>query len=68
MRKHMTHGQMVKINKLLRNGVTDMAEIQALVPVHQECIKSVAKKYLAEQKPVKKASGKKKDAPVDPIS
>ena len=78
MRKHMTHSQQVQINRLLREGVTDMAVIQAAVPVHEDCIKGVARKFGNEKKaaaaetPVKKAAPKKaapkKAADVDPIS
>jgi hypothetical protein len=83
MRKHMTHSQQVQINKLLRQGVTDMAVIQKAVPVHEDCIKAVARKFGNEKKaaaeatiaaaetPVKKTVKKaapKKAADVDPIS
>ena len=68
MRKHMTNGQMIRIKKLLSNGVTDMAELQAVVPVHADCIKQVAKVYLESQKADGKKPAAKKKAAVDPIS
>ena len=78
MRKHITQAEILRIEKLLRSGVNKLDEIQAIVFVHSDCIKAVAKKYSNTQKRLKKeaADAKKaaKDAPkeedsaVDPLS
>jgi len=65
MRKHMTNSESLRIMKLLRNGVTDMAEIQSQVFVHADCIKQVALKFKKQTTPKR---GSKKKEEVDPIT
>jgi hypothetical protein len=76
MRKHITQAEVLRIEKLLNNGVTDMAEIQTVVFVHSACIQQVVDKFnnqsgaaVAEapvDAPPKRR--RKKAAPVDPLS
>lgn len=41
MRLHMTNGELVRIRRLIKRGVTSIPEIQAIVPVHVRRIKEV---------------------------
>ncbi len=70
MRRHMTNSELNKIRKMLTAGVTDMGEIQAVVPIHVDCIKNVAEQYVKSLKAAKKKPGIKVAAKpaVDPIS
>ena len=62
----MTNSEINRIRNMLAEGVTDMAEIQARVPIHSDCIKNVAEQFVKQQKAAKKKPAK--TAAVDPIS
>ena len=79
MRKHMTQAELLRIERLIRSGVTDPAEIQEQVMVHAECIQQVltksentaARNAAAEggEKPTPRRRRKKSAAAeVDPLS
>lgn len=76
MRKHMTQAEILRIEKLLRSGVTDIAEIQTEVFVHAECIQQVITKFenTAARDAAAEGGGKpapkrrRKKAAVDPLS
>jgi hypothetical protein len=71
MRKHITQGEVLRIKKLVRAGVTDRAEIQASVFVHSDCIDAVLGSIKRDEAKAKTAAPKKKATPkavVDPLS
>lgn len=78
MRKHTTQAEIHRINKLLRAGVTEVAEIQAEVFVHAECIERIITKFENQKaaaaaaaepaEPAKPTRKKVKKAAVDPLT
>lgn len=65
MRKHTTQAEILRIQKLLRAGVTDIGAIQKQVFIHADSIQAVKDVFDKQNKPVKKP---KKKAAVDPLS
>lgn len=65
LRTHMTQAEILRVNKLLRAGVTEIAEIQTEVFVHATKIQKVIDVYI-KQNPKKKS--RKKAAEVDPLT
>jgi hypothetical protein len=71
MRKHMTHAEQLRIKKLLKEGVTDIAQIQQEVFIHASCIQGVIDHYgvpAGEASAAPKRRRKKVVAEVDPLS
>ena len=65
MRKHMTQAEVLRTERLLRSGVTELAELQKEVFVHAECLERVVTKFNNANAPKKKPRRK---AAVDPLS
>ena len=73
MRKHITQAEILRIEKCLRGGITDKAEIQKIVFVHEACIDQVINKFNNQpgNAPAEEASKPKRrsrKAAVDPLS
>ena len=66
MRKHTTQAEILRIQKFLRTGVTDVEEIQKQVFIHADSIQAVKTKWENQNK--KTAKPKKRKAAVDPLS
>lgn len=49
MRTHMTQAEILRINKLLRAGVTDIEEIQKEVFIHADNINQVIRKFKKQE-------------------
>lgn len=67
LRTHMTQSEILRVNKLLRSGVTKIEEIQTEVFVHATKIQKVIDVY-NNQNPKKKSRKKAAPAEVDPLS
>jgi len=65
MRKHITQAEILRIEKLLREGVTDKAMIQGIVFVHEDCIDQVVAKFNKTNPKAKPKAVAKKETAAD---
>jgi len=65
MRTHTTQGEILRIQKLLRNGITEVEDIQKQVFIHASSIQKIVDLWKDQNK---KTGKPKKKAVVDPLS